>query len=421
MSVQKKIRDYMNELTEHSVSQRLKMDREINEILRRVANFKENLNLENSNLSFGFSNEKMKDNSLKPRFSNNKNTLCTPFNRNKSHRLPSYSISTNLINELEAHAPPLRTGNFSTEQKYRQESYRTATKSQDIDHQNDVVRKLDELHNSLALSEKEALLFMLMDNIENRPAKDVNLDDLLKIPHNKSFSSLPQSHSKLAGNSMASFYNEGSVMKEAVDQSNVYVGTEIEDRSPRFAVDESPQLNQFTIFTPIAKKGLNRPSSPRLAAEIDMYLQNVDLGSFVYHNEREFHHEINTPDLNDALSRDGISPILSKQKKTCQEIPQKYNFPTSVEKEYGRRLGGLLDFDDEHIDNFDSRYIKEEESASTGDYGRLPTAEGTESEGKRRKRAESQQEMNGAGRQDFSESNEGTKELHFQTFSARKL
>lgn len=395
------------------------MDREINDILRRVTTFNENLNSENHNkVPVGFSNEKIQNNFLKPpRSSNNKNTLFTPFNKNKSHRLPSYSISTNLINELEAQAPPSIPGNFSTEQKYQKESFRTVKKFQDTDHQNtqnDVIRKLDELQNSLALSEKEALLFMMMDNIENNRSRiDVNLDDLLKIPNNKS-------NSKVSGNSMSSFYHDGSsAIKDAADQLNGSVS--IEDPSPRFPIEKSPELNQFTIFTPIAKKkeGMNRPTSPHLAAEIDMYLQNVDLGSFVCHNEEESRHEgVNTPDLNDALSRDGISPILARQKKICQEIPQNYNFPTSVEKEYGRRLGGMLDFDDEHldhIDNFESQYIKEEESASTNDYGRLPTAEGTESGGKGRKRADSQQEQSG------SESHEKTKEFNFQTFSAKKV
>jgi len=260
-----------------------------------------------------------------------------------------------------------------------------------------LLKKLELLQNSLNLSEREAVLCMLMDSLgANGKKNDVNFDDLLAatLPKDKNFTlssnnMYPPSISKVPEHSIS--YAQGSHMKvnkAYYDSANNYsVG------SPAIPHKFKQQATHNFAATPEVEKQdlinyLSRFVSPGPGFTMDVNnMQNVDLGSFTCagaagKNEQDFSQEFETPgmkDLKEMLAQEILSPIVAKENNPAlqgQSRLQKYAYPSSVEKEYGRKLGGALNFNDKFMDDYDMRF-GDKVMLSEEDRKRLPTAEDT--------------------------------------------
>ena len=247
-------------------------------------------------------------------------------------------------------------------------------------YRDDIFKKLESLQNSLALSDREAILCMLMDYPDDlKISNHVNLDDLLFSSQrkDKNFSIMsnmfPPSLTKLPDQSVLSLQNDdisikptpNCIINESVDQS--WQNVVVEGFSPTFNSDKKQVQEKKVVFTPHMENRdliqcLSHLVSPYPGVEIDMNVQNMDMGSFICHNEDGKSQEYDTAGLrgfSEMLKKTEISPIPSRANRIKQEVQQKYRYPTSVEKEYGRKIGGVLNFNDGHMDEFEGKGSEE--------------------------------------------------------------
>ena len=381
-------------MNENSLNQQVKIDTEVCNTLKNMTAFGNTKDIEKKlELSFGFSEKKSKESNTKNKSKNNK--IFTIINNNVSSEASMRKDFESFVKDGS------RVDCSYIMEKIKQNPQRSQFESSNI-HEN-ILKKLEILQNSLSLSEREAVLCMLMEDLDhNGKQNNVNFDDLMAVPHpNDKISSIisnnmyPRSISKIrdqSGNSV--FRCEVSQIKGPYHPQNESIGQSPHRidpiDSPAFFSQKKKQENnlQQIIATPNAEKVdifqyLSRYVSPHPGVEVDLNLQNMDLGSFICNNEDALHKNFETPGMKglmERLGKDVISPILAKGKGdnvAKGSNHHKFAFPSSIEKEYGRKIGGALDFNDKFLMEFESKSTDEDKNNNSEERKRLPTAEDT--------------------------------------------
>ena len=392
---QNKIQKHIADINECALNQQVKLDTEVNNTLKNMGSFTNPKDIEKKlELSFGFTEKKI--NQAKLQKKNEKNSkIFNIINNNVSSEISMRKDFESFVKDGS------RVDCSYIMEKMKNNPTKPQFEGSNINE--NILKKLEILQNSLSLSEREAVICMLMEDLDhNSKQHNVNFEDLMAVPHpNDKISSIisnnmyPRSISKVRDQSANSVFRcevshiKGSYhpQSESIAQSPHHIEPVF---SPEFYSKKKPENRnlQQIITTPNAEKAdlfhyLSRYVSPQPGVEVDINIQNMDLGSFIVNHEDIPHKDFETPGMKglmEKLGKDVISPIVAKEKvgNVVREINQgKYAFPTSVEKEYGRKIGGALDFNDKFLMEFDSKSTDEDRVNTSEERKRLPTAEDT--------------------------------------------